>query len=44
VASRYVESAGDMLGEEFRPDNGRTVTGLAAAIGVSRQTINALLR
>ena len=35
---------GEMLREDFLPDYGLTVAGLAEAIGVSRQTINELLR
>lgn len=35
---------GIMLREDFMPDYGLTVTGLAAAIGVSRQSVNELLR
>ena len=35
---------GEMLREDFLPDFGLTVTGLATALGVSRQTINELLR
>lgn len=35
---------GEMLREDFLPDYGLTVSGLAAALGVSRQTINELLR
>ena len=35
---------GEMLREDFLPDYDLTVTGLADAIGVSRQTINELLR
>ena len=35
---------GEMLREDFMPDYGLTVTGLAEAIGVSRQTVNELLR
>jgi addiction module HigA family antidote len=33
-----------MLREDFLPEYGLTVTGLAGALGVSRQTINDLLR
>ena len=33
-----------MLREDFLPDYGLTVAGLAAAIGVSRQSVNELLR
>lgn len=35
---------GEMLREDFIPDYGLTVAGLAGALGVSRQTINELLR
>lgn len=35
---------GEMLREDFIPDYGLTVTGLAKALAVSRQTINELLR
>ncbi len=35
---------GEMLREDFLSDYGLTVSGLAEAIGVSRQTINELLR
>jgi addiction module HigA family antidote len=35
---------GAMLREDFIPDYGLTVAGLAAAIGVSRQSVNELLR
>ncbi len=35
---------GEILREEFLPDYGLTVRGLAEAIGVSRQSINELLR
>lgn len=35
---------GQMLREDFLPDYGLTVSGLAEALGVSRQTINELLR
>lgn len=35
---------GEMLREDFMPDYGLTVVGLAAAVGVSRQSINELLR
>jgi addiction module HigA family antidote len=33
-----------MLREDFLPDYGLTVAGLAEAIGVSRQSVNELLR
>lgn len=35
---------GAMLREDFLPDHSLTVTGLAEAVGVSRQSINELLR
>ncbi len=35
---------GEMLREDFMPDYGLTVVGLADAVGVSRQSINELLR
>lgn len=35
---------GEMLREDFLPDYGLTVSGLATALGVSRQTVNELLR
>jgi addiction module HigA family antidote len=35
---------GEMLREDFLPDYGLTVSGLAGALGVSRQSINELLR
>lgn len=35
---------GEMLREDFLPDFALTVSGLAEALGVSRQTINELLR
>ena len=35
---------GEILREEFVPDYDLTVTGLATALGVSRQTVNELLR
>lgn len=35
---------GRMLLEDFMPDYGLTVAGLAEAVGVSRQSINELLR
>lgn len=35
---------GEMLREDFLPDSGLSVAGLAAALGVSRQTINELLK
>ena len=35
---------GEFLREDFLPDYGLTVSGLANALGVSRQTVNELLR
>ena len=35
---------GAMLREDFFPDYGLTVAGFAKAVGVSRQTVNELLR
>ena len=35
---------GEMLREDFLPDYGLTATALASALGVSRQTVNELLR
>src|SRR4030067_404077 len=35
---------GEMLREDFLPDYGLTISGLAEALGVSRQTINELRR
>ena len=35
---------GEMLREDFVPDYGLTVAGLAEAAGVSRQSVNELLR
>ena len=35
---------GAMLREDFMPDYGLTVSNFAKAIGVSRQTVNELLR
>jgi len=35
---------GEMLREDFMPDYGLTASSLAAALGVSRQTVNELLR
>ena len=35
---------GEILREEFLPDYNLTVTGLANALGVSRQSVNELLR
>lgn len=35
---------GEMLREDFLPDYGLTIAGVAEALGVSRQTVNELLR
>ena len=35
---------GEMLREDFLPDYGLTVSGLADSLGVSRQSVNELLR
>jgi addiction module HigA family antidote len=35
---------GEMLREDFLPDYNLTVAGLAEAVGVSRQSVNELLR
>jgi len=35
---------GEMLREDYLPDYGLTVAGLADALGVSRQTVNELVR
>lgn len=35
---------GEILREDFMPDYGLTVSGLAGLLGVSRQTVNELLR
>jgi len=35
---------GEMLREDFMPDYGLTVSEIAKALGVSRQTVNELLR
>lgn len=35
---------GEMLSEDFIPDYGLTVAGLAESLGVSRQSVNELLR
>ncbi|GEM19248.1 hypothetical protein NONS58_06270 [Nitrosococcus oceani] len=35
---------GEMLREDFLPDYGLTVAGLAESLGVSRQSVNELLR
>lgn len=42
--SRRPTHPGEMLREDFLPDYGLTVAGLADALGVSRQTVNELLR
>jgi len=42
--SRRPTHPGEMLREDFLPDYGLTVVSLAESVGVSRQTINELLR
>ena len=42
--NRRPSHPGEMLREDFLPDYGLTVAVLAAAIGVSRQSVNELLR
>ena len=44
VMMRRPTHPGEMLREDFLPDYGLTVATLAEAIGVSRQSINELLR
>lgn len=41
---RRPTNPGEMLREDFLPDYGLTVGGLAEAIGVSRQSVNELVR
>lgn len=43
-AKRRPTHPGEMLREDFLPECGLTTAGLAGAIGVSRQSINELLR
>ena len=42
--SRRPTHPGEMLREDFLPDYGLTVSGFAKALGVSRQTVNELVR
>jgi addiction module HigA family antidote len=44
IMKRKPTHPGEMLREDFLPDFGLTVSGLAEAVGVSRQSINELLR
>ena len=44
VMQRRPTHPGEMLREDFLPDYGLTVAALADAVGVSRQTVNELLR
>lgn len=44
AVSRQPTHPGEMLREDFLPDYALTATGLAEAIGVSRQSVNELLR
>jgi len=41
---RKLTHPGEMLREDFIPDYGLTVAGLAESLGVSRQSVNELLR
>ena len=44
MTKRRPTHPGEMLREDFLPDYGLSVSGLAEAVGVSRQSINELLR
>ena len=44
IFSSMSQRAAEMLREDFLPDYGLTVSGFAKAIGVSRQTVNEVLR
>ncbi|MBU2601669.1 MAG: HigA family addiction module antidote protein [Actinobacteria bacterium] len=44
LMTRRPTHPGEMLREDFLPDYGLTVSALAEAVGVSRQSINELLR
>lgn len=44
VMKRRPTHPGEMLREDFLPDYGLTASALAKAIGVSRQSVNELLR
>ena len=44
IMKRKPTHPGEMLREDFLPDFGLTVSRLAEAVGVSRQSINELLR
>lgn len=44
TVTRRPTHPGEMLREDFLPDYGLTVAGLAEATGVSRQSVNELLR
>ena len=44
IMKRRPTHPGEMLREDFLPDYGMTVTSLAEAIGVSRQSVNELVR
>lgn len=44
IMTRRPTHPGEMLREDFLPDYGLTVAGLAEAAGVSRQSVNELLR
>jgi addiction module HigA family antidote len=44
AVTRRPTHPGEMLREDFLPDYALTATGLAEALGVSRQSVNELLR
>lgn len=44
IRKRRPTHPGEILREDFMPDYDLTVSGLAKALGVSRQTVNELLR
>lgn len=44
IVKRKPTHPGEMLREDFMPDYGLTVAGLAESLSVSRQSINELLR
>jgi len=44
VRTRKPTHPGEILREDFMPDYGLTVVSLAEALGVSRQTVNEILR
>jgi antitoxin HigA-1 len=44
VRTRKPTHPGEILREDFMPDYGLTVVSLAEALGISRQTVNEILR